>query len=198
MHAETPSRTKMNCPYEHTQEETHTPWYSHTHTHIYPVSLWTEWTSQTFLSSSQWGQPAWPLGVTNMQFTQPDSRGSSESIHSRTRERNVQQETAAIQTTDTATMPRKATKYDVMSSFCNKLDAECNHKLSCPSTLKCICYICFLHEVDWHVTGKRKISLRHHTEENHFQVFIIICTYKASQLKKSNANMRINTQSTVY
>lgn len=58
---------------------------THTHTHIYPVSLWTGWTSQTSLSSSQWGQPAWPLGVTNMQFTQPDSRGSSESVHSRGR-----------------------------------------------------------------------------------------------------------------
>lgn len=71
IHAET-ERTKMNCPHTH----------AHTHTlgHIYPVSLSTEWTSQTFLSSSQWGQPTWPLGVSNMPFTQPDSRGSSESV----------------------------------------------------------------------------------------------------------------------
>lgn len=48
-----------------------------THKHIYPVSLWTEWTSQTFPSSSLWGQPAWPLGVINMQFTKQTAEAAA-------------------------------------------------------------------------------------------------------------------------
>lgn len=84
-----------------------------THKHIYPVSLWTERTSQTFPSSSEWGQPAWPLGVINMQFTKPDSRGSSESIHKQNKkERNVWQ--AAKQTTDSATVSREKLPFNTV------------------------------------------------------------------------------------
>lgn len=123
----------------------HTPRHLHAHKPIYPVSLWTEWTSQTFLSSSQWGQPAWPLGVTNMQFTQPDSRGSSESVHSRTRERererNVRQKTAAIQTTVQTQLPcpeklqNRCTGHTVTSSFHKRLTVESEQGLLCPTTV---------------------------------------------------------------
>lgn len=125
MQAEAPSRTKMNCSYENAQKK-HTLPDTRTHKHIYPVSLWTEWTSQTFLSSSQWGQPAWPLGVTNMQFTQPDSRGSSESVHSRTREREERTARDSCNTnysTDRATMSRKFTK-QVYRTYSNILLAK--------------------------------------------------------------------------
>lgn len=110
INAKTLFRTKVKCLQEHAQgtdEVFPTLPRSSAHKYIYPVSLWTERTSQTFLSSSQWGQPAWPLGVINMQFTQPDSRGSSESTQSRTRERNEQLEATSEQTTDAATVSRK-------------------------------------------------------------------------------------------
>lgn len=100
----------------------------HTHTctraHVYPVSLWTGWTSQTFLSSSQWGQPEWPLGVTNMQFKQPDRRGSSESVQSREgggreEESTARESCSTNYSTNTTTAPRKASKKKIKNPLLN-------------------------------------------------------------------------------
>lgn len=104
-------------------KKTHTPWYSHTQTHLPCVSV--DWVNQPnfpFFFSVR-SASVTPWCYQHAVHTARQQRKQWVNTQQNKRERNVRQETAAIQTTDTVTMPRTATKCHVMSSFCNKLAA---------------------------------------------------------------------------
>lgn len=93
--------------------KTHTPWYSRTHTHTHLPCVSVDWVNQPnfpFFFSVR-SASVTPCCYQHAVHTARQQRKQWVNTQQNKRERNVRQETAVIQTTDTATMPRKATTH---------------------------------------------------------------------------------------
>ena len=103
--AEAPSRTKMNCPYEHAHENTQSRTLTHTQTHLPCVSV--DWVNQPNFPFFFWVRSAsvTPWCYQHAVHTARQQRKQWVRTQHNKRERKVQQETAALQSTVQTLLP---------------------------------------------------------------------------------------------
>lgn len=144
------------------KRNTHSQTLAHTNTFTLCLCGLSEPAKLSFLLLSEVSQRDPLVLPTCSSHSQTAEEAVSQYTAEQERERNVRQETAAIQTTVQTELPcpenlqNKCTGHTVISSWQNRLTAGSEHGLCCPTTVKFICYIHFKYKGGWQVTGKRK------------------------------------------